>query len=594
MKYRWVQRDFVASDASTTLQESLNNLPGPLVQSLIIRGIDSFEKARDFFRPDSKALHDPMLMTDMSAAVDRILAARAQSEKVLVYGDYDVDGTTSVALLSSFLTSIGIENSYFIPNRIAHGYGLSIAGINEGIDDDTSLIIALDCGVTAVDEATFIRQQGLDLIVCDHHTPPVALPEAAAILNPKRQYCNYPFNELSACGVVFKLVQALATRLNLPQDQLFNYLDLVALSIGADIVPVKDENRILMALGIEQMRKSPRPGIKQLATVSGINVSDCSTGQIVFGFAPRINAAGRVDDASIAVDLMLTSDVATARVKANVLEELNDRRREIDQTTLQQANALAERMVLSKVRNGLVLYDDTWHPGVIGITASRIVERFYRPTVMLTEVDGVAKGSARSIAGLNIYDVLVECSDLLLQFGGHDFAAGMSLDISRIDEFRERFDSEVGKRMSAELMIPSIKIDALVNPIDITPRFWAVLKQFEPFGPGNSRPIYLGTNLKVVGRPKTIGKSNTHLKFSVRDQLDQARPFSVIGFDLGGHLPMLKESMSEGTGIDMLFSVEENEWNGSKSLQLRARDLRPTQETSATDMSTIVSVVSEL
>lgn len=575
MKYRWVHRENVATDVRSALQEALNNLPNALVDSLIQRGIDSFDKARDFFRPDRNALHDPHLMAGMEEGVLRIIEAKTRGEKVLVYGDYDVDGTTSVALLSSFLTSIGVENTYFIPDRIEHGYGLSRSGIDEGIDEGTHLIIALDCGVTAVEEAAYINELGLDLIICDHHTPPETLPVATAILNPKRVDCGYPFKELSACGVVFKLVQAVAARLEIPPDETTSYLDLVALSIGADIVPVKDENRILMALGINQIREAPRPGIKQLAVVSGINVSDCSTGQIVFGFAPRINAAGRVDDASIAVDLMLTHDVNTARVKANVLEELNDRRREIDQTTQQQAITMAERMVLSKERHGLVLFDDTWHPGVIGITASRIVERFYRPAIMLTEVGGVAKGSARSIAGLNIYEVLEECSDLLIQFGGHDFAAGMSLDIARIDEFRDRFDKGVGERMSADLMIPSIKIDGNVDPTEITPRFWAVLKQFEPFGPGNSRPIYLGSNLKVVGQPKTIGKTNAHLKFNVRDGKNESRPFSVIGFDMGGHLPVLKECMSEGAGIDLLFSVEENEWNGTRSLQFRARDLRP-------------------
>ena len=582
MKYRWLHRGIEDNEPVSRLQEQLNGLPEPLVRSLVLRGIDSFERARLFFRPDRSALHDPFLMADMHVAVARIIKAREDGEKVLVYGDYDVDGTTSVALLSSFLTSIGIESTYFIPNRITHGYGLCNAGIDRATENDASLVIALDCGITAIDQAAYASEKGLELIICDHHTPPEILPEAVAILNPKRVDCSYPFKELSACGVVFKLVQALTSELGLPEENADEYLDLVALSIGADIVPVQDENRILMSLGIDRIRKGPREGIKQLAVVSGLNVAECSTGQVVFGFAPRINAAGRVDDASIAVDLLMTRDLTEARVKANVLEELNDQRRAIDQTTLLQANTMAERMVLSRERHGLVLFNDCWHPGVIGITASRIVERFYRPAILLTEVDGVVKGSARSISGINIYDALAACSDLLLQFGGHDFAAGMSLEVGNVDEFRDRFNDEVGKRMTAELMIPSIRIDADLDPANISPRFWAVLKQFEPFGPGTSRPIYLGTGLEVVGKPKVIGKSKSHLKFNVRGGASSSRPYSVIGFDMGGHLQTLQRCMESGSGIDLLFSIEENVWNGTRSLQLRARDIK------ASDLSTTV------
>ena len=520
MKYRWVLRETPSMESVTQLSSALNDLPRPLTISLLHRGIDTLDDARLFFRPSLDALHDPFLMADIHEAVERILSAREMNERVLVYGDYDVDGTTSVALLVSFLDTIGVDTDYFVPDRIKHGYGLSKPGIDFASERKCSLIITLDCGITAIEEASYAASQSIDMIICDHHTPPETLPQATAILNPKRVDCPYPFKDLSACGVGLKLVQALSQKLSLPATAIEPYLDLVALSIGADIVPVESENRTLMSLGIDRIRKTPRTGIRQLAIAAGLHTAQCSTGQVVFGFAPRINAAGRVDSARTAVDLLLSTDVDVARRYANILEELNDRRRALDQSTLEQASAMAERMFLARERHGVVLYDDRWHPGVIGITASRIVEQFYRPAVMLTCVDGVAKGSARSIHGLNIYDVLSECSDLLIQFGGHDYAAGMSLELDAVDDFRERFNEEVGKRMSAELMIPAIRIDCPLDTSEIDGRFWAVLKQFEPFGPANSRPVFLGKDLRVVGQPRTMGKSQDHIRFNVRSSLN--------------------------------------------------------------------------
>src|SRR5690554_1077631 len=404
MKYRWIPRQLDNPEAITRLQRELNNLPEPLARALVLRGIDTFESARLFFRPCLSHLHDPFLMRDMDVAASRVLSAISNGERVLIYGDYDVDGTTATALLVSFFRDNGVKADFFIPDRFEDGYGLNRIGIDFAVEHEDSLVIAVDCGITAVDEAAYAREKGIDLIICDHHTPDAHLPETVAVLNPKRQDCAYPFKELSGCGVAFKLVQAVLSLRGEPVERAKPYLDLVAVSTVSDVVPIFEENRVLMYEGLKVLRQSPRIGFRTLAEQAGISLTDCSTSRIVFGIGPRINAAGRMGDASRAVELLLEDDERRASILTAQLELANKQRRQLDQETVKQATEMAERQLGARTRHSVVLYHPEWHLGVVGIVASRLVERFYRPTIMLAASNGIVKGSARSIAGINVYD----------------------------------------------------------------------------------------------------------------------------------------------------------------------------------------------
>ncbi len=573
MKYRWILRPLDRPDVVARVRRELNDLPEALARALVLRGVDTFERARLFFRPSLEQLHDPFLMRDMDAAADRVVHALGRGERILVYGDYDVDGTTSTALMTSFLRERGADVSFFIPNRFDDGYGLGPAGIDHAADVGARLIVALDCGVTAVEAAAYARSKGLDLIICDHHTPKPELPDAVAVLDPKRPDCAYPFKELSGCGVGFKLVQAVLQRLGEPPEHAFAYLDLVAVSTASDIVPVYGENRVLMAEGLQVLKRRPRVGLRALAEQARFDFETCDTSQIVFQIGPRINAAGRLGDAGLAVRLLLEEDEIQARAYASQLEQLNKQRRTLDQETLDSALQLADRHVTARTRHSVVVHHPDWHLGVIGIVASRLVERFYRPTILLCTNQGEVKGSARSIGGLNIYDALVQCKDLLVEFGGHDFAAGLSLREENIPAFQDRFDEVVGAMITADMLRPAIEVDAALHLGDIDQRFWAVLKQFAPFGPENGRPVFQATDLELAGQPRTVGRDGAHLKFSVR-QRGGYDGMDVIGFSMGDQLPVLHASRQNGQPLELLFSVEENAWNGRTTLQLKARDLR--------------------
>jgi single-stranded-DNA-specific exonuclease len=566
-------RDIPSINVVSDLAQSLNELPDPLARALVLRGIDSFEAARSFFRPTIERLHDPFEMRDMDAAADRLARAIRKRESVLVYGDYDVDGVTSTTLMTRFLRDQGVGATYFIPDRSKHGYGLSDAGFDAISGCGASLMITLDCGITSVGPAARARALGLDLIICDHHTAPDTLPDAVAVLDPKRADCAYPFKELSGCGVGFKLVQATLARLGLPDEEAYPLLDLVAVSIAADIVPMDGENRILMSEGLKLIRNKPRIGLSALAESAHITLADCTTGSIVFGIAPRINAAGRLDDASLAVQLLLETDFARARQLARGLEELNTRRKALDKETAEQAESQARHYLESRDRTGIVLHDPSWHAGVIGITASRIVETFCRPTILLTTVDGVAKGSARSVDGVNIYDALCACDDLLIQYGGHIHAAGLKLHEADVDAFRIRFEEAVAAQMTADLMVHALHIDSEVSFDQIDGRFRAVLRQFEPFGPANRAPVFVNNNLQVVGRPSIIGQDKTHLRFFVR-QGNAGVAFGAIGFGMAPHAETLRESQRTGTPLRMAFHVEDNTYRGQRTLQLKPRDIR--------------------
>lgn len=575
MTYRWVLRPVDDPAAVTAMQQQLNDLPEALARALVLRGIDTFDAARAYFRPTLDALHDPFLMQDMDAAADRLAQAIRQGERVLVYGDYDVDGTTSTALMTHFLRAMGAEADFFIPNRFTHGYGLHTDGIDRAVASGARLILTLDCGITAHAEAEYAREKGIDLIICDHHTAADVPPVAVAVLDPKRPTCTYPFKELSGCGVTFKLVQATLDRLGEPAERALDYLDLVAISTASDIVPLQGENRVLMREGFQRLGHTQRLGLRTLAEAAGLDFDRVTVDRLVFGIGPRINAAGRMGEASRAVQLLLTDDPAEAADLTRVLEKANLQRRALDRETQAQAMRQAEIQLSARMRHALVLHEPDWHQGVIGIVASRLVERFHRPAVMLCTANGAAKGSARSITGVNIYDALHACDDLLTQFGGHDYAAGMTLPEANVPAFRDRLDEVVGATMTPEMMIPAIDVDARLDLSTLDDRFWNVLKQFAPFGPTNMRPVFHARDLAVAGEPRGVGSGGAHLKLNVRRHDDPgARSHPVIGFGLGEKLPVAQAAQRQGQPLEMVFSIEENTWQGRTSLQLRVRDLR--------------------
>jgi single-stranded-DNA-specific exonuclease len=575
-KYRWVRKANPSPDLIAALSEALNRLPEPLARALIARGITTFEEARSFFRPQLEALHDPFLMADMEVAAHRLARAITDREPVLVYGDYDVDGTTATALMTLFLQAYSVPVRYFVPNRFRHGYGLTQKALEEALEAGTRLLIALDCGITAAEEAAYAHSRGVDLIICDHHTASAKLPQAVAVLDPKRPDCAYPFPELSGCAVAFKLVQATLHVLGQSPEAAFAYLDLVALSTAADIVPLTGENRILMTEGLRHLRQTARPGLKFLAEKARWPLETLTMRGLVFGLVPRINAAGRLGDANRAVALLLTADEETAEALATELDAANRERQQLDRKTLDEAITQAERQITaSDHRHALVLYRPEWHLGVIGIVASRIVERFYRPTILLCAVDSILKGSARSIAGLNIYEALHDCEDLLLQFGGHTYAAGLALEEANLEAFRERFNEAVGARLTPELLIPRLEIDALVDLHTLNERFYRILRQFEPYGPENEEPLFMARDLEVVGEPQLIGPENKHLKFYVRQRTHpEDPPFEVVGFGLGKLLPLVMRSRREGYPLALAFSIHEDHWQGQARVQLRLRDLK--------------------
>jgi single-stranded-DNA-specific exonuclease len=587
-EYRWVfPEDRLASDdrsaaASTSpspdtlglikkLTDELKISP-TLAQLLVNRNIDSYEKARAFFRPDMNDLHDPFLMDGMDLAVERIARAIANKETFLVYGDYDVDGTNGTALLWSFLRSVGANVSYLIPDRIKDGYGLSQRGIEIAKERGATVLITVDCGITAIEQVNAARAANIDVIICDHHEPGDTLPRAYAVLDPIKPGCRYPFKALSGCGVAFKLVQALLSSDRLQSslgqnaDELLrSYLDLVTLATTADIVPLTDENRVLVKLGLEIINSNPRPGIRALIDTSGTKPGRISAGQIVFILAPRINAVGRLGDAMRAVELLTCESYDEALSLARVFEEENRARKKLDEEAFLEAQQIVEEFLDVDADSAIVLHQESWHPGVIGIVASRLVERYYRPTIMLTTVDGVVKGSARSISGFDIHQALKRCEDKLLQFGGHKYAAGLSVDPDRVEEFKEAFNAVARELLTDELLTPRIHIEAEMDLDELTPKFVGVLNRFAPHGPGNMRPVFAARNVELNGPPRIVG--NNHLRFKVRKN---GRVFDAIGFNLGG----LMERFQGRNTVDIAFSIDEGEYAGEPVPQLKIRDVR--------------------
>jgi len=571
MSFRWIYREPEDADAVATLQDRLG-VEEILARLLVLRNITTFEQAHTFFRSSLESLYDPYLMKDMDKAAARVAKAVRNNEHIVVYGDYDVDGTTATSIVYSFLKEFGCCVDYYIPHRFKEGYGISPEGVEYAKEINATLLISVDCGITAIEETKMANELGIDVVICDHHTAGDAIPEALAVLDPKRPDCPYPFEGLSGAGVGFKLVQATLTELGLPQTVAYKYLDLLAISIASDIVPVVDENRILMREGLKILNSHPRPGIKALMDLINLKPGNLNGTRIVFSIGPRINAAGRLGDAKIAVELLIAETEAEANAFAHQLEAINIKRRTIDSDTMDRAVEMLEDVKDIEDLNSLVLHHPDWHLGVIGIVASRLVDKFYRPTIMLSTVDGLAKGSARSIQGFNVYEALKECEDMLIQFGGHEYAAGLTLKEEDIAEFRKRFNLIVDKHLSEKIFEPELAIDAMLNLEDVNTKFWKVLRQFEPFGPMNMRPIFTSENVKVTMTPTIVG--NGHIKFKVRQ--GNSAEFEAIGFNMHEYLPLVRDS--EPGKLCIAYVLDENHWNGRTSLQLRLKDVKKMED----------------
>lgn len=563
---RWKIKEITDEYSVKSLADSLN-FSEVLARLLIHRDIKNFSQSKSFFRPTIDSLHDPFLMDGMEIATTRVIQALTENQSICIYGDYDVDGTCSTALLYMFLKELGANVEYYIPKRLTEGYGISQAGIDYVKSRDISLLISVDCGITAVEETKYANELGLDLIICDHHQPKEQIPEAYAVLDPLKPGCDYPFKYLSGAGVAFKLAQGVSERIG-KRELPMQYLDLVALAGAADIVPLVDENRVLVKEGLNLINSNPRPGIEALIESSNLKPGNLSSGQVVFTIAPRVNAAGRLGDAERAVELFVTKNKNEAREYAKILESENYQRRRIDEGTLEDALNIIENSLDLDVEIPIVLHQENWHPGVIGIVASRLVEKFYRPTIMLTTVDGVAKGSARSIANFNIYEALEKCKDVLIHFGGHKAAAGLAVEIDKINEFKERFSQVVRESMTLEDLFPEIHIDSQLKFSEITPKFLRIIDQFAPFGPGNMRPIFLSEGVEIAGSPRIIG--HNHLLTSLK-QTGSDKVFDAIGFNMGEYYDLIKDNHHQ---IDMVYTIDKMVRDGRTFPQLRFKDLR--------------------
>jgi len=546
---------------STTLQVETT-----LAKLLVQRGIETYDEAKDFFRPNLANLHNPFAMKDMDLAVDRIEKAIDKGENILVYGDYDVDGTTSVSLVSSYLKTFYPNVATYIPDRYDEGYGISFKGIDFAEDNDFTLIIALDCGIKAVDKVDYASKKGIDFIICDHHRPGNEIPAAVAVLDPKRADCAYPYKELCGCGVGFKLIQALASKRNQTIDDLVEYLDLVAIAIAADIVPIIGENRILAFYGLQVINQQPRNGIKAL--IHQVKKKELTITDVVFIIAPRINAAGRIKHGNYAVELLTELDFDTAIDFAGAIEKYNTDRKELDKSItiegLQQIEENGEKDNFTSV-----VYNQNWHKGVIGIVASRLIETYYRPTLVFTKSGDKLAASARSVKGFDVYNALEQCSEFIEQFGGHKYAAGLTLKEENYQNFKQKFEEVVKNSISEASRTPEISIDAEISLSEITPKFYRILNQLAPFGPQNMKPTFMATDLHDNGFGKTVGEDKTHLKLNIIEGVNQ-KTYNAIGFNLGDKLPLIQQKNT----FKAAFCIDKNHWNGYTSLQLVLKDIQ--------------------
>ena len=571
MEKRWIV--LPKGDGLTTqnLSKALS-IDTPLASLLVQRGVTNFEEAKNYFRPNLKQLHDPFLMKDMDKAVQRIERAISKKEKILIYGDYDVDGTTAVALVYSFLLEYYDQLDYYIPDRYDEGYGISYKGIDYAESEQFSLIIALDCGIKAIEKIKYANDKGIDFIICDHHRPGKEIPDAVAVLDPKQENCNYPYDELSGCGIGFKLVQAFAGSRNIPFDKLTPLLDLTAISIACDIVPITNENRILVHHGLKQLNTNPRKGIAGILEIAK-KTQTVTVNDLVFVIGPRINAAGRLEHGKKAVELLTSTNEDEALQAGIDISDTNTSRREIDKSITEEALGIIRQNPDLINAKTTVLYNENWHKGVVGIVASRLIETYYRPTIILTKSNGKVTGSARSVKGFDVYNAIDACKDLLDQFGGHKYAAGLTMSVENILGFQKKFEEVVAATITPEQLIPEIVADAEIDLDIITPKFYRILQQFAPFGPQNMKPTFITRGIVDNGFTKAVGVGEDHLKLDVVQNKNPNIRFSGIGFNLG----FLAEEISLGHPFDIIYTIEENEWNGNVSLQLNVKDIHLTQ-----------------
>ena len=565
MEIRWKAKPLPNSEIVAKLSAEIN-VSEAIATILVQRGIDTFDKAKAYFRPQLSDLHDPFLLKDMELAYNRIKKAVNHKEKMMVYGDYDVDGTTAVSIVYSYFVTLNPDIEYYIPDRYKEGYGISKMGIDYAHENGISLIIALDCGIRSNELVDYANELGIDFIICDHHLPGETLPKAHAILNPKRRDCSYPYKELSGAGIGFKLVQAYSKKEGFPEDKILEYIDLVAVSIASDMVDMQGENRVLAYFGLKKLNENPSAGLQALIEV-GPKKKTYSIQDIIFGIGPKINAAGRISDAKAAVRVLIEKEYTTARQLTRVLNERNTERKELDNDITKNAVEMVESTPGMSDRKSIVIRGEAWHKGVIGIVASRMVEQFYKPTIVFSQNDGMLTGSARSVKNFDIHEAITECSQWVEQFGGHKYAAGLSIKAENFDAFSEQFESVVVRDIEEASLLPEVEYDLDISLQALTPKFLDLINQMSPFGPGNPLPIFHSKELRSNNSPRVL--KDRHLKLQISQ--NSRHYFDGIGFGLSEHLPIV----SNGEIFDACYCIEENDFNGQVKLQLRLKDLKP-------------------
>ncbi len=564
----WNIKDQGDSNVIKHLSAALN-VNMVIANLLAQRGVSNYNEAKSFFRPRISDLHDPFLMKDMDKAVERLEKAITGKENVLIYGDYDVDGTTSVAMMYQFLRKRIKNLEYYIPDRYSEGYGISPRSIDYAAEQNVTLIIVLDCGIKAVEKINQAKERGIDFIICDHHNPDDIIPNAVAVLDPKRPDCNYPYTELSGCGVGFKLIQAYTQKNDVPVIELYDLLDLVVVSIASDIVPVTGENRVLAYFGLKKLNSNPSLGLKTIIQLSGMAGQEMSVSDIVFKIGPRINASGRIEHGKKSVEIMVVTDEEDANRLGDEINSYNEIRKTLDRDITQEALDMIAHDPIQSERNTTVLYNRDWHKGVVGIVASRLTEHYYRPTVIMTESNGMATGSARSVKDFDLYEAISSCSDLLESYGGHMYAAGLTMKIENIPAFTRRFEEIVTKRITDQQQIEMIEADAKIQLSEITPKFYKLLKQFAPFGPHNMTPVFVTENVLDAGSSRSVGRNLEHLKLDLVEPTGNSSIFSAIAFNQATHY----EAISQGLPFDICYSIAENEFRGKTNIQLYIRDI---------------------
>ena len=570
---KWLVKEVGEPETVARLSTEIG-IDSVLATLLVQRGIKSFEQARAFFRPSLSSLHDPFLMKDMDKAVARLKKAVEGREKILVYGDYDVDGTTAVSLVYSFLGRFTKNIDYYIPDRYDEGYGLSIKALDWAAESGFNLVITLDCGIKAIDKVRYAASKGMDVIICDHHLPENELPAAVAVLDPKREDCHYPFDDLCGCGVGFKLVQAYAQVMDIPFAELEPLLDLLVVSIASDLVSVTGENRVLSHFGLKRLNEKPRKGLQAIIALSNLEPDHVTIDDIVFKIGPRINAAGRMESGRLAVELLTAADDRTAARIASQINDNNNERKSIDREITREALEMVQNGKCMACKNATIVYNPAWNKGVVGIVASRLVEAFYKPTFVLTKSNGFVTGSARSVRGFDLYDSIERCADLLENFGGHIYAAGLTLKEENLPEFARRIEEYVAEHLTVEMSTPVVEVDSRLDFSQITPKFFRILKQFQPFGPGNNAPVFLTENVYDDGNGRKVGPAAQHLKLELIQESQPYHQIGAIGFNMAEYFDHIKA----GNPIDICYSVVENYYRGNSTIQLRLKDMRERED----------------